>query len=287
MEIIAEMSVFSLCIFRKLPKLDKRKCCFTPKPSCAIIHGIRPLQLPSVTSATTLQHCITCTLISQVQMENSMKKISKSSCSKIRKKYFSEYQIKRRGDGFACCGRCDHLTQLCNGHPLRSAAYDLVQRMLQCLVREQEAAQTTYSFSKALSSHRPKQVLSIMHDKMDHSKTAFPCIAHRSKTLDSFAKLPVSVTGILAHSHGNRKYAHYTLDLYLIDSNQTIGSIATLLRDLEKPPKSSNPAALFAGAGKTNLYHAALFGSKECVKSLIQKPSDITGFQKLPPVLQV
>ncbi len=68
-----------------------------------------------------------------------------------------------------------------------------------------------------------------MHDKMDHVKTASLVFFHKTKHLDGLMKLFVSVTGILAHGHGNVRYAHFGLDLYLYDTNYTIGSFAKLL----------------------------------------------------------
>ena len=70
-----------------------------------------------------------------------------------------------------------------------------------------------------------------MHDKMDHAKTASPVFSHKSKELDSLVKLSVSVTGMIAHGHGDVRYAHYGLDIFPHDSNNTIGSMAKLLRD--------------------------------------------------------
>ena len=96
-----------------------------------------------------------------------------------------------------------------------------------------------------------------MHDKVDHSKTASPCFAAKNKAVDGLMKLPVSVTGMLAHGHGDKKYAHYALDVYAADSNQTIGSIAKLLRDLENPPKAANPSTLFLGCR----YNGAIRGN--------------------------
>ena len=64
-----------------------------------------------------------------------------------------------------------------------------------------------------------------MHDKVDHSKTASPSFAAKNKAVDGPMKLPVSVTGMLAHGHGDKKYAHYSLDVYAADSNKTTGSI--------------------------------------------------------------
>ena len=61
-------------------------------------------------------------------------------------------------------------------------------------------------------------------------------------------KLPVSVTGMIAHKHGDVRYSHYGLDIFPHDSNYTIGSMAKLLRDLEGPPKSSS-CELFVSRG--------------------------------------
>ena len=55
----------------------------------------------------------------------------------------------------------------------------------------------------------PHECLTIMHDKMDHAKTASPVFSHKRKELDSLMKLPVSVTGMIAHGHGDVRYAHY------------------------------------------------------------------------------
>jgi hypothetical protein len=46
-----------------------------------------------------------------------------------------------------------------------------------------------------LSISRPLEVLTVIHDKMDHAKTASPCFANRIKTTDGFFKLHVPVTG--------------------------------------------------------------------------------------------
>jgi hypothetical protein len=63
----------------------------------------------------------------------------------------------------------------------------------------------------------------------------------------------VFVPGMIAHGHGDVKYAHYGLDFYPGDANHTVGSFAKLLRDLEKPPVHSS-RVLFDGCGTTPLY---------------------------------
>ena len=42
-----------------------------------------------------------------------------------------------------------------------------------------------------------------MHDKMDHAKNASSLFSHKTKLLDGLTKLPLSITGMLAHGHGD------------------------------------------------------------------------------------
>ena len=91
---------------------------------------------------------------------------------------------------------------------------------------------------------------------------------------------------MIAHGHGDVKFAHYALDLYPADSNHTIGSFAKLLRDLEKPPASSS-GLLFENTGSTPLYEAVLYGKDVCLHSLPEPLSEPVIAKKLPPTLRV
>src|ERR1700737_4804700 len=91
---------------------------------------------------------------------------------------------------------------------------------------------------------------------------------------------------MIAHGHGDVKFAHYALDLYPADSNHTIGSFARLLRDLEKPPTYFS-GLLFENMGSTPLYEAVLDGKDVCLHSLPEPPSEPVIAKKLPPTLRV
>ena len=125
-----------------------------------------------------------------------------------------------------------------------------------------------------------------MHDKMDHAKTASSVFSHKSKELDSLVKLPVSMTGMIAHGHGDVHYAHYGLDIYPHDSNYTIGSMAKLLCDLEGPPKSSSHQ-LFVGLGSTALFRGIFKGAEMCKASLAPQLEILVLATTLPPILNV
>jgi len=55
-----------------------------------------------------------------------------------------------------------------------------------------------YIFEKFL-----EKMLCIIYDKMDYSKTTFPHFSHKTKATDSFIKLSIAITGMIAHGHGN------------------------------------------------------------------------------------
>ena len=103
----------------------------------------------------------------------------------------------------------------------------------------QRAHRKFYYANQNLSQNESSKVLTIIHDKMDHSKTVCLHFSHKNKVVDSFMKLLVAVTEMIAHGQGDVQYAHYGLDIYSSDLNHIIGSIAKLLRDLESPPMYS------------------------------------------------
>jgi hypothetical protein len=78
------------------------------------------------------------------------------------------------------------------------------------------------------------EFLCIIHDKMDHVKIAFPRLQVVNKMICGLGQLPITLTGMRVHGHGNEKYAQYSNELWLNDLNFTIGSLLRLLRTLEK-----------------------------------------------------
>ena len=150
----------------------------------------------------------------------------------------------------------------------------------------QRAHWELYYASCFLSEKQLEKCVTIIHNKMDHSKTSSPHFFHKSKHMDSFMKLPVFVTGMIAHGHGDVRYAHYGLDIFPSDSNHTVGSIAKLLRDLEFLPKHSS-RELFFGSRTAPLFTALLAGAEMCTSSLPPHVAEEVLAQPLPPVLNL
>ena len=99
-------------------------------------------------------------------------------------------------------------------------------------------------------------------------------------------KLPMSMTGMIAHGHGDVFYAHYGLDIFPYDSNYTIRSMAKLLRDLEEPPKSFF-RQLFVGSGSIALFCGIFKGAEMCEVSLAPELETLVQATTLPSILNV
>lgn len=98
-------------------------------------------------------------------------------------------------------------------------------------------------------------------------------------------KMPVAVTGMIAHGHGDVRYAHYDLDIFPTNSNYTIESIAKLLREVEEPPKNSLCKLFSDEKTQSTLTTAVLKGSDICLDSLLLLPEELIPAQPLPPIL--
>ena len=134
--------------------------------------------------------------------------------------------------------------------------------------------QELYCANRNLSISELEKILTIIHDKMDHSKIASPHFFHKNKSTEAFMKLPVSMMGMIAHEHGDIRYAYYALDLYSANSNHIVGSIAKVLRDLEDVPKFVS-RDIFLDNHTLPLFDAVLEGGEvyNSLLSLLQSKS--------------
>jgi F0F1-type ATP synthase membrane subunit a len=193
--------------------------------------------------------------------------------------------MKPTGDMFARYGVCDKMRQLKDSHPMGSTNYAIFDKVYKMNLVEQEAHWNAYYGTWYMFVSHLNKCVTIIHDKMDHAKIIFPCLASKNKSIDAFMRLPVVVTGMIAHGHGDGKYAHFLLDFNSCDSNYTMGLIAKLLRDLEKPLTSSL-RILFENSEATPLFIVVLRRKEVCMSALgtdlVPVPT-----QKLPPILHV
>jgi hypothetical protein len=127
-----------------------------------------------------------------VNAQLGLNKVSASGLSRIRNESFAEYSPKSRGNNFARCGQCDKLKKLQAACTRGSCVADLWTKKLEAHGQAQRAHRELYYANRNLPKSEPSKVMTIIHDKMDHSKTACPHFSHKNKAIDSFMKLPVA-----------------------------------------------------------------------------------------------
>jgi hypothetical protein len=94
---------------------------------------------------------------------------------------------------------------------------------------------------------------------MDHAKIVVPRLETWNKMIFGLEQSPITLTCMIAHGHGNERYAQYSNGLWFNDPNFTIGSLLCLFCTLEislileskllleEPPQNSFFARLLQG----------------------------------------
>ena len=90
----------------------------------------------------------------------------------------------------------------------------------------QMTCRNVYYAWRTYSELYPTKYLCIIHDKMDQKKTSLPRVNPIPKSLNQVMPLPISLTGMLTHGHGQNAYGHFALGLWPSDPNFTIGSLS-------------------------------------------------------------
>ena len=101
---------------------------------------------------------------------------------------------------------------------------------------------------------------------MDHTKSAIPQMQRSTKATCGLGQIPISVTGMLTHGHGDGAYAHYSTAFWPGDSNFTISSICRVLRALERPSVKDSKKLFIAPL--QNSFEVLLHGKSRCSASI-------------------
>ena len=120
---------------------------------------------------------------------------------------------------------------------------------------------------------------------MDTSKTVLPRMRVTTMATQGLEQLPMSVTGMVAHGHGDGAYAHYAPSCWPNDPNATITSLAKLFRRLVGL-HIRKTSALFEHPVANSLFEALMRGKSRCFDVLKRvEPNDVVGKVPLPPNL--
>ena len=111
-----------------------------------------------------------------------LKEVSQMDLSQICRDSFLEFSTKKRGDNFARCGDCDDLKQMRSACTRGSRAYDVHQKRLDMHIASQRVHRELYYANRFLLENEPEKCVTIIHDKMDHSKTSSPYYSQKKNT---------------------------------------------------------------------------------------------------------
>ncbi len=79
------------------------------------------------------------------------------------------------------------------------------------------------------SMHLKIKFLCVIHDKMDCAKTTLQRLVMANKMICRLGQLPITLMGMIAHGHGDERYAQYSIESWLNDPNFMIESLLQLL----------------------------------------------------------
>ena len=134
-------------------------------------------------------------------------------------------------------------------------------------INYQNACRHLYHGWSSNSVDSPTEFPCIIHDKMDHPKSAIPRMQRSTKAICGLEQIPISVTKMLTYGHGDRANAHYSIAFWPGDSNFTIFSICQVLRALKRP-SVKNSKELFIVPLQNSFFKALLHGKSRCSASI-------------------
>jgi len=150
-----------------------------------------------------------------------------------------------------------------------------------------------YYAHRIMSERFPKEYLSIIHDKMDKTKTSIPRLRVKSKSIVGI-NLGLSLTGMLTHGHKTGGFGHFSLPFVHMGSQFTITSLAKCLRDLEDPHLDMYGDLLYESGSSRNPLSNALLDTSIYSKCRVYKDEFLShgrlenqdiDFKPLPPHL--
>lgn len=203
----------------------------------------------------------------QTNLSYGLPAVSQSGVSRIKKELFNNVAIKPVGSSFAKCTVCDQLQQFIGKSVKGSAEYVGFVKQRAAHLSHQSSCRRIYHSWREESKRNKAEILCIIHDKMDTAKTAIPRMRVTTKYTASLGQLPINVTGMVTHGHGDGAYAHYSTDCWPANLNYTISSITRLLRRLEGQPIREN-RGLFPYPPANSLFEAMLRGKSRCLDVL-------------------
>ena len=196
-----------------------------------------------------------------------VKPVSQSTISVMKKKLFKNVEVKASSSNFSRCSECDIFQDCISRYPWGCDEWATLMNDRTKHINYQNTCRRLYHGWSSNSVDSPMEFLYIIHDKMDHTKSAIPRMQRSTKATSGLGQIPISVTGMLMHGHGDGAYAHYSIAFWLEDSNFIISSICQVLRALERPPVKDSKE-LFIVPPQNSFFEALLHRKSRCSASI-------------------
>ncbi len=160
----------------------------------------------------------------QINKELNIGSILQFAMSRSRKRHHLNVDVRKRGYVFAKCTLCGSLKDLIS--KLRRNINDVKKYELKLKkhLLHQELCRSLYHTWRSEFVWSKDKFLCVIHDKMDHGKTAFLRLQVANKMICGLRQLPITLTSMIAHGHGDERYAQYFNELWPNDPNFTISS---------------------------------------------------------------
>ena len=175
--------------------------------------------------------------------------------------------MKAPNNNFSRCSECDFLQDCISRYPRGCNEWATLVNDKMKHINYQNACRRLYHGWSSNSVDSPTECLCIIHNKMDHTKSAIPRMQQSTKATSGLGQISISVTEMLTHGHGDGAYAHYSKTFWLGDSNFTISSICRVLRALERPPVKDSKK-LFIVPPQNSFFEALLHGKSRWSASI-------------------
>jgi hypothetical protein len=169
-----------------------------------------------------------------VSKDLSIRGISQSIMSRLRKKHHLNVDVWKRGLLLAKCIICESLKDLISKLGRNNIDAKKYELKLKKHILHQESCRSLYHTWRLEFVQSKDEFLCVIHDKMDHPKIAFPKFQVTNKMIYGLGQLPITLIGMITHGHGDEKYALDFNELWPNDPNFTIGSLLCLFQTLEK-----------------------------------------------------
>ena len=196
-----------------------------------------------------------------------VKPVSQSTVSVMKKKLFKNVEVKAPSSNFSNYSECDFLHNCISRYPWGCNEWATLMNNRTKHNNYQNACRRLYHGWSSNSVDSPSEFLCIIHNKIDHTKSAISRMQRSTKATSGLGQIPISVIGMLTHGHGDRAYAHYSTAFWPRDSNFTISSIYHVLRALERPSVKDSKE-LFIAPPQNSSFKALLHRKSRCSASI-------------------